>query len=166
MPTVVCPKCSESITVADDRVGEIHECPNCGTTVEIHDLPASSLPDSTKYCHECGASIRKKASICPECGVRQPDVRRKRSGDPVLREANGKKMAAGLCGIFLGAFGIHKYILGMNKAGTLMLLVTVLSCGIGYAVTHIIGLIEGIIYLTKSDEEFYELYIVEKKEWF
>jgi hypothetical protein len=42
----------------------------------------------------------------------------------------------------------------------------VLSCGIAYTVTHTIGIIEGIIYLTKSDEEFYEVYMVEKKEWF
>jgi hypothetical protein len=30
----------------------------------------------------------------------------------------------------------------------------------------IIGLIEGIIYLTKTDEEFYQTYVVEKKAWF
>jgi TM2 domain-containing membrane protein YozV len=75
-------------------------------------------------------------------------------------------MAVGLCGIFLGSLGIHKFLLGLNRQGILLLLVTVLSCGIAYPVTHIIGLIEGIIYLSKSDEEFYELYMVEKKEWF
>ena len=31
---------------------------------------------------------------------------------------------------------------------------------------QIIGLVEGILYLTKSDEEFYQLYAVQKKEWF
>lgn len=34
------------------------------------------------------------------------------------------------------------------------------------AAMWIIGLIEGIIYLTKSDEDFYQAYAVEKKEWF
>jgi hypothetical protein len=29
-----------------------------------------------------------------------------------------------------------------------------------------IGLIEGILYLTKSDEEFYRTYVLGKKEWF
>jgi hypothetical protein len=47
-----------------------------------------------------------------------------------------------------------------------MLLVTVLTCGIGSMATGIIGLIEGIIYLTKSDNEFYQTYAVEKKGWF
>jgi TM2 domain-containing membrane protein YozV len=79
---------------------------------------------------------------------------------------NSKKLAAGLCGILLGALGIHKFILGMNGAGTTMLLVSVLTCGIGAAVMHIIGIIEGIIYLTKTDAEFYQTYIVQKKAWF
>jgi hypothetical protein len=33
-------------------------------------------------------------------------------------------------------------------------------------VTYILGIIEGIIYLTKSDEEFYQTYQVGKKAWF
>jgi len=77
-----------------------------------------------------------------------------------------KKVAAGVCGILLGAFGVHKFILGMTKPGLIMLLITVLTCGVGGAVTSIIGLIEGIIYLTKSDHEFCQTYVVEKKEWF
>lgn len=77
-----------------------------------------------------------------------------------------KKIAAGICGILLGAFGIHKFILGMNKPGIIMLVVTVVTCGMGGAVMGIIGLVEGIMYLTKTDEEFYNTYVVGKKEWF
>ncbi|MFL5329048.1 MAG: TM2 domain-containing protein [Gemmataceae bacterium] len=83
-----------------------------------------------------------------------------------MREASGNKLAAGLCGIILGGLGIHKFILGMTTAGIIMLLVSVCTCGVGYPVMHIIGIVEGIIYLTKSDEEFYQTYIVEKKAWF
>jgi hypothetical protein len=35
-----------------------------------------------------------------------------------------------------------------------------------YFVMWIIGLIEGIMYLTKSDEEFDRIYIQGKKTWF
>jgi TM2 domain-containing membrane protein YozV len=83
-----------------------------------------------------------------------------------VRQAGGTKVAAGLCAILLGYLGVHKFILGMTTPGIIMLLVTLLTCGIGAAVTTIIGLVEGIIYLTKSDQEFYETYIVGKKEWF
>jgi TM2 domain-containing membrane protein YozV len=78
----------------------------------------------------------------------------------------GKKMAAGICGILLGSLGIHKFILGLTTPGVIMLLVSLLTCGIAYPIMHIIGLIEGIMYLMKSDEEFYQLYAVEKKGWF
>ena len=47
-----------------------------------------------------------------------------------------------------------------------MLLVSLLTCGIGSIPMSLIGLVEGIIYLTKSDEDFYQLYAVEKKGWF
>ena len=62
---------------------------------------------------------------------------------PVPRAAN--KIPAGVCGILLGSLGIHKFILGYTGAGLIMLLVTVLTCGIGGCVTGLIGLIEGII---------------------
>jgi len=78
----------------------------------------------------------------------------------------GNKLAAGLCAIFLGALGIHKFILGINTPAICMLLISVLTCGYGAIPMGIIGLVEGIIYLTKTDEEFHRIYVVEKKGWF
>ncbi len=75
-----------------------------------------------------------------------------------------KKLAAGLCGIFLGAFGVHKFILGYNTSGIIMLVAS-LTC-VGYPIMHVIGLIEGIMYLAKNDAEFYQEYMVNRKEWF
>jgi TM2 domain-containing membrane protein YozV len=61
---------------------------------------------------------------------------------------------------FFGGWGIHKFMLNMTTPG---IITAVLSCcGVG----SIICLIEGIIYLTKTDQEFYQVYVVEKKEWF
>ena len=71
-----------------------------------------------------------------------------------------KKVVAGILGILLGWVGAHRFYLGDTTGGISRLL---LSCvGVGY----IIGIDEGIIYLTKSDEEFVELYINQKKAWF
>ena len=77
-----------------------------------------------------------------------------------------KKIAAGICGILLGALGIHKFILGYTTEGIIMLLVTVLTLGLGGFLMGIIGLIEGILYLTKSDEAFVSTYVTSKKGWF
>ena len=47
-----------------------------------------------------------------------------------------------------------------------MLLTSVLTCGIAAGIIWIIGLIEGIIYLTKTDEDFVNTYITNKRTWF
>jgi TM2 domain-containing membrane protein YozV len=73
-----------------------------------------------------------------------------------------KKVIAGVLAIVLGSFGVHKFILGYTKEGIIQLVISLVTCGIG----GIIGLIEGIIYLTKSDEEFMQTYQVNKKGWF
>ena len=85
---------------------------------------------------------------------------------PVTRAADGTRVVAALCGIFLGFFGVHKFVLGLNTAGLIMLGVTIATCGFGGLLMHSIGFIEGVIYLTASDEMFYQRYIIEKKEWF
>ena len=77
-----------------------------------------------------------------------------------------KKISAGICGILLGSLGIHKFILGYKNEGLIMLLVTLLTCGIGSMVTGVVGLVEGIIYLTKSDSDFVRTYIQNRKPWF
>tara|TARA_R110002074_G_scaffold149035_2_gene301156 strand:+ start:4571 stop:5167 length:597 start_codon:yes stop_codon:yes gene_type:complete len=81
-----------------------------------------------------------------------------------------KKMLAGILAIVLGCLGVHKFILGYQKEGIIMLAVTLVvgffTCGIGASAMGLVGLIEGIIYLTKSDEEFYNTYQVGRKPWF
>jgi len=84
----------------------------------------------------------------------------------VVASRASHKIAAGVFGILLGSFGIHKFILGYTGAGLIMLLVTVLSCFILSPLMHLIGLIEGIIYLCQPDEEFVRHYVDGRKEWF
>ncbi len=83
-----------------------------------------------------------------------------------ISSQSSKRVLAGILGIILGPLGIHKFILGYTTEGIVMLLFTIITCGIGGWLTGIIGLIEGIIYLTKSDEDFIQIYQVNKKGWF
>ncbi len=77
-----------------------------------------------------------------------------------------KKIPAAICAILLGGLGIHKFILGYTIEGFIMLAITVLTCGIGSLIPGIIGLVEGILYLTKSDQEFVATYIQGRRGWF
>lgn len=78
-----------------------------------------------------------------------------------MEKQENKKVLAGVLAILLGGFGVHKFILGYTKEGIIQLILG-LACGVG----ALIGLIEEIIYLTKSDEDFYNTYQVGKKGWF
>lgn len=99
-------------------------------------------PDE-KYCHECGAVIRAKAEICPQCGVRQPAL----AASPFA--ANRKsRVTAALFGILLGGLGIHHFYLGHIGLGILY----VVFCWT--IVPAIVGIIEGIIYLSMTDTAF------------
>ena len=81
-----------------------------------------------------------------------------------------KKVLAGVLGIVFGGLGIHKFVLGYTTEGIIMVSVYLVGliflCGIPSLVIAIIGIVEGIMYLTKSDEEFSETYIMNKKAWF
>ncbi len=96
------------------------------------------------------------------------------SAKEAFNSQDNKKVIAGILAIIFGSLGVHKFILGYNKEGFILLGASiaayVLSClviGLFFIwIPGIIGLIEGIIYLTKSDEEFYNTYQVGKKPWF
>ena len=81
------------------------------------------------------------------------------------RQDAPNKVACGVVAIIIGGLGIHKFMLGRTNAGLIMLLVSLFTC-VGAFIMPVIGLVEGIIYLTKSDQDFYQTYVVEKKEWF
>lgn len=97
-----------------------------------------------KYCANCGKELTDEQDICLNCGVRVK--KSTTSNDPNAKS----KLAAGLFGIFLGAFGVHNFYLGFTGKAVAQLLITVLSCGILSPVSAIWGLIEGIMILTGS----------------
>lgn len=100
-------------------------------------------PDE-QYCTSCGAVIKKEAEICPECGVRQ-------APDP--SESDKDRVTAGVLALVLGGLGAHKFYLGQTGLGVLYL------CFSWTLIPAIVGLVEGIIYLTKTDAEFQEKYV-------
>lgn len=124
----------------------------------------------TRYCTKCGAVNDDLAQFCSNCqAVLTPVVS---GGYQPMQSVNpgaltdwkamgaDKKIPAGICAILVGSFGVHKFILGYTTEGIIQLVLG--FCGIG----GILGIIEGIIYLTKSDEEFVRTYIQGRRAWF
>ena len=129
----------------------------------------------SRYCTKCGAVNDDMAQYCTNCQAPLTSVS---TGYQPMQSVNpgamtdwkamggDKKIVAGILAILVGSLGIHKFILGYTTEGVIMLLVSVLSCGMLAIVMTVIGIIEGVMYLTKSDEEFVRTYIQSKKGWF
>ena len=172
---IACPSCGA------ENVEGTRFCVKCGTT-----LPASPQPESWRQSGDLGQQQQPQQDY-PSSGYSTPQpppsgyppsyapqqdqmsAYQQQAGDWMAQGAN-KKMAAGICGILLGGFGVHKFILGYNTEGIIMLAAWIvgmfLTCGIASIAVGIVGLIEGIIYLTKSDEEFVRTYLQNKQTWF
>jgi len=147
-------------------------CPKCGAQND----------DYTQNCVQCQASLPTIAGQQTAYQAQtdyqqpyQPTYQPIQPPTPLYGEPQGqdwqaagadKKIVAGILGIVLGGLGIHKFILGYQKEGLIMLLVSVLSCFTLAGVMHVIGIVEGIMYLTKSDEDFVRTYIQGRKGWF
>ena len=128
-----------------------------------------------RYCTKCGAINDDTAQYCSNCQAVLTPVS---TGYQPLQSVNpnaltdwktmgaDKKLVAGILAILVGSLGVHKFILGYTTEGVIMLLVTVLTCGIAGIVMSVVGIVEGIMYLTKSDEDFVRTYIQNKKGWF
>ena len=95
-------------------------------------------------------------------GYQQPGYQQP-YGQPCGQVALKDHIAAALLAIFLGTLGIHKFYLGYNQAGFIMLAVSILGSlftfGLAAMVMGLIAFIEGIIYLVKSQQEFDSIYV-------
>lgn len=89
---------------------------------------------------------------------------------PLLGQVGDKnKIVAGVLAILLGSLGVHKFYLGYTGAGVVMLACSLLGWMLFFIPNGIVGmiaLIEGLIYVTRSDEEFHQRYEIGRRTWF
>jgi TM2 domain-containing membrane protein YozV len=144
------------------------------------DLPiAKIMPTQTATCPRCSYQNAGFDNHCKNCGtplMTQNPIPNYGGMQQMKPPGADKKIAAGICGILLGGFGVHKFVLGYQQEGIIMLsayliglVLTFVTCGLAVPIplaVSIIGLVEGIMYLTKSDEEFVQNYVIGKKSWF
>jgi TM2 domain-containing membrane protein YozV/RNA polymerase subunit RPABC4/transcription elongation factor Spt4 len=141
-----CISCGEQIDAGVDV------CPECG--VGQSTVPSSGGPGRSadeKYCTSCGTVLNRDAELCPDCGVRQT-TGVSGSGGAGAGGSDKDRVAAALLALLLGGIGAHKFYLGQTKLGLLYL------CFFWTVIPAIVGFIEGIIYLVKSEEEFQRQY--------
>lgn len=139
-------------------------CRHCGATVAAQAIACVKCgvrpDDATNFCGNCGKSTTANQVMCTACGG---DLSRKTG----IGGNSKSKMIAGLLAIFLGPLGIHKFYLGYTKAGVILLICSIVCVSLGASawIPSVYCLVEGILYLTKSDVDFDQTYVRGTKEW-
>ena len=93
------------------------------------------------FCKNCGNEVNENQAVCLKCGCAT------NAGGTASTGSHNKVLAA-LLAIFIGGLGIHKFYLGKPLQGVLY----ILFCWT--FIPAIIALIEGIVYLCMSDQDF------------
>ena len=129
---IVCAACAFEGEIADDKIpsgGTNIICPKCKNKFPV------SRPDEFRIEPDEAPAGRAHHS-----GVDS-------SGRPLR-----SKVAAGILGILVGGFGIHRFYLGYVNIGIIQIIVTICTCGIG----GLWGFIEGILILVDEIDHDYE----------
>jgi TM2 domain-containing membrane protein YozV/RNA polymerase subunit RPABC4/transcription elongation factor Spt4 len=118
-------------------------CRNCGREVPAGAEFCMSCgvrpQNGNTFCHNCGAATSAQQEICIKCGARLPRPSNFSLGAPGERT----RLVAGLLGVFLGGFGVHRFYLGYIGIGIVQIIVTFCTFGLGF----LWGFIEGILIL-------------------
>ena len=130
-----CKNCGKQIEDGKDLCDACAEAERNTTTVE------SEIPEQVYSSNEGPIKTNNTSSSSNSSTVNSNSTT-----NPELKS----KMAAGLFGIFLGSFGVHNFYLGYTEKAVAQLLISLLTCGAGAAISGIWGLIEGILILTGS----------------
>ncbi len=100
-----------------------------------------------KFCTNCGNTLGDNDNVCSSCGTPVNGNTTQPVNNPGAVNPQAKsKVAAGILGLLLGAWGIHNFYLGFTNKGIIQIVVTIFTCGIG----GLWGFIEGIMILTGS----------------
>lgn len=155
-------KCTECGHEVSDKATN---CPHCGAPVI-----------KTVICSECGAQLKDTDRICANCGCPNPaykqgaafsqngNYRQPDSGLGVFDNGpSGKSRGvAGLLAILLGCLGVHFFYVGKTGAGILNLLLCLLGWVLLFIpplVVGVLSLIQGILMLTMTQEDFERKYV-------
>jgi len=115
---------------------------------DAHAFPAAIYTgvQADVFCRECGAGLKRRAVICPQCGVPAGEA----TGGVGLPGGGDKKnkYVAAMLAFLLGGFGAHHFYLGNPVLG----IVYIVFCWT--LIPALVAFIESIIFLAMSESSF------------
>lgn len=136
-------------------------CPYCGTKIDYPSAQTGTNPEPAVGSAYSSNTQNTQNTQAPHQTTGAPSSSYGTPVSPSTTVFDGEKkerIAAALLAIFLGGFGVHKFYLGNITMGIIYLVLSFTG------ITWLIGLVEGIIYLTKTDEEFYRDHVLPIEE--
>lgn len=103
------------------------------------------------FCPKCGAEINENQPVCAQCSNEKKSNSVNTIGSDFVNAKRNKWIAI-IFAFFFGSFGIHKFYLGQIGWGIIYLL----FCWSG--IPGIVGIVESVLYLTMTDEDFARKY--------
>ena len=159
-----CPHCGKNI-ITECEVSNI-KCPYCGNDFQAINGQEPPVFNQAKQQQQQqqqqppygGQGQYQQPPYGGQYGAYQQPYMQ--SNDIFSNGPSGKSRGiAGLLAILVGAFGVHYFYLGKTTAGVVFLVASILTCFILAAVTGIIALIQGIMMLCMSQQEFEDKYV-------
>ncbi|MQF69371.1 TM2 domain-containing protein [SAR202 cluster bacterium AD-804-J14_MRT_500m] len=136
-----CIKCQQEVPAGSKF------CPHCGETILDSSTGRRSKGPDEKYCSSCGELIKEQAEVCVKCGVRVSRTVNRDTNTLGQEFSTRSRLVAGLLGILLGGFGVHRFYLGNIGIGIIQIVVSLITLGIG----GLWGLVEGIVIVAGAD---------------
>jgi TM2 domain-containing membrane protein YozV len=134
---------------------------NCGEEVDdkaVVCVHCGVMPwGGESFCQNCGSATAPSRDVCRHCGV------------TLGNRAARSRIVAGVFALLLGVFGAHKFYLGYYAEAIIILvalLAGAVTGGLSSATIFLITIVEGVIYLLKTEEDFQYTYVLKKKGWF
>ena len=147
VPTIQCPYCQNVFNAANGQ-----QPPQFNGGQQQQQYAYGQQPNQQQYAYGQQPNQQQPYGYPPQ------------SNDIFATGPSGKSRGiAGLLAIFLGSLGIHYFYVGKTTPGIVFLLVSliggVITCGVLAGVVGVIALVQGIMMLCMSQQEFENKYV-------
>ncbi len=138
-------------------------CTNCGNGVTEQAVACMNCGAAPighhKFCRTCGTSLNPEQVVCIKCGSAIAKASNRGGGNGTFNKSPKSKVVAGILALIaFGPIGSHKFYMGSWGWGLVYIAIVVATGGFGLIVTGIVSVIEGIMYLVTSDDDFARKY--------
>jgi TM2 domain-containing membrane protein YozV len=145
---LACPHCGKNYVISERYSGAAVKCQFCGERFRVPE--EELIPDAVFVDEDPAPAAQSRSSSSPEHAHQQSYVAPPNHRMGVIPH----RTLAAFLAIFLGTLGIHHFYTGQTSKGIYCLIWTVFTCGLAMIALAVIGLIDGIRYLTMNDQEW------------